>query len=92
MASFDKTILSSIVKMKKEEVEVVGKLLKKTTICGSYFKIIDAWKKRCDELKVSVGDIPEILEKKRRQEVRGRSFYRRKSFRLSDFYYFDDYN
>jgi energy-converting hydrogenase A subunit M len=89
MASFDRTILSSIVNMKKEEIEVIAKLIKKTTIRGSYFKIIDAWKKRCNELKISVGDIPEILEKKRRQEIRGRSFHRKRNFSLFDFQSFD---
>lgn len=73
MASFDEAILSSIVNMKKEEINVISKLIKKTTIHGSFYKIIDAWNKRCQELEVSPGDIPEMLESKRRKETKGRS-------------------
>lgn len=80
MASFDEAILSSIVNMKKEEINVISKLIKKTTIYGSYYKIIDVWNKRCQELKVSPGDIPEILESKRRKETKGRSFRGRKKY------------
>ena len=68
----EKILPGVIANMTREEVDVLSTLIEKVRISWGHSRIMEAWKKRCQQLGISSGSVPEILERKKRKEVRQR--------------------
>mgnify|MGYP000964637182 CR=1 FL=1 len=75
--------------MNNDNFEKVYNQVKTMKVVGSFFKIIDAWTERCQELGRDILDIPKIMEDRRRSEIRSRSLRGRKFISYSFFWEMD---
>lgn len=58
--------------MNNDEVDILSTLIKKLRLRRGHSRIREIWEKRCQQLGISSGDIPEILERKRSSDIRQR--------------------
>ncbi|MGI6348048.1 MAG: hypothetical protein ACOXZ1_02525 [Patescibacteria group bacterium] len=61
-----------IFQMSQEEVKILSDIIRKLHLRRGHSRIREAWEKRCRQLEISSGDIPEVLERKRLEEIRQR--------------------
>jgi hypothetical protein len=61
-----------ISRMTQEEVKILSDIVRKLYLRRGHSQIREAWEKRCRQLEIPSGDIPEVLERKRLEEIRQR--------------------